>query len=152
MQTPDQLRRWQTPISSADSVVLKSLTDEGHLNLTFHASFSDESNLVCFQFMHPSSYMVQERASLPTAQLKTDMGRTFIRRQIKKSQETLFNYSAMKKALGDEHACSLGSCNNDDDHYYFLNEKSLIEVCCSRPPQTLLIAKQSRANDRKLAS
>ena len=147
MLTPNQLRRWQTPLSSAQSVVLTSLTDEGHLNLTFQANSQGENNLICFSFKRPTSYSVKGQLSNSMQQLANDMGNTFLRppTQWTSAQEPLFNYAAMRLAMcQDEDDCDISPFGLESDHYYFVNQDGLIEVCCSTPPETLLIARQSK--------
>lgn len=147
MLTANELRRWQTPISSAHSVVLTSLTDEGHLNLTFQASFEDENNLVCFRFKRPTAYSVKGQIDTQTQDLIGDLGNTFVRPKTGPitQVEPLFNYAALRIGLSAESQCELEVCDEEADHYYFFNHNSLIEVCCSTPPEALTIAKQSRA-------
>ena len=77
MLIPSNLRRWNTPLSNARSVLMTSLIHDGSFAITFQTEFEIESALVCFSFKKPHSYKL-DAVSLS---LEKEKSRTLVRRR-----------------------------------------------------------------------
>ena len=134
--------RWDTPISTASSIVIETIEADGYLSITLRAAVDNDVLLICFSFLNYHWYQIKRFASM----FDSDAGRTQIHTRLTETESSsskFFNLSAFRKAFIDSDNCLLNSLPDFSNHFLFIEDKSEIEVISSEKPKIILIGKSS---------